>query len=646
LDCFPLLPAEFYADSLVSAQELHWFCTLLQAFSATCEKDFRSRSSLSGIHPVFIAMESEIGFALLRIPGQGGDMKKTSLVLTFLATFGVVSAMAQDRDRDKDWNHTPIRHVLLISVDGMHAVDFLNCSKGISTVNNGDPYCPNIAALGTTGVNYTAASTSKPSDSFPGLMTIVTGATPRTMGVYYDVAYDRTLDAPAVTTGNGLGMGPCTPGGTPTGTTTEYEEGIDLKQALLNGGAPGAGLTDGGIASIDSQRLIRDPKRGCAPVWPWEFIRTNTIFSVIHQAGGYTAWSDKHPAYSAVAGRNPDGSGALNDYYSPEINSNVVALPAVQTPSGIQCSSIPDTGADLTAWTNSFQNIECYDTLKVNAVLNWIDGKTHDGKKAVTPTIFGMNFQAVSVGQKLIEKSNHVTGGYLDAAGTPTPALLSEFQFVDDAIGEMVNKIKDRGLYESTLIIITAKHGQSPIDPNRWNPILNSPGGSSPATLLGTANLIPYSESPLNPTGIGPTEDDVSLIWLANSSNTLSAVSMLESNASAIGLGQIYYGQSLALNYNTPGLPPGGDPRTPDIIVTPNAGVDYTGSSAKLAEHGGWAHDDTNVILLVSNPGIVPHTVYSGVGTNQVAPTILKALGLDPNQLDGVRWEGTAVLPY
>ena len=76
-----------------------------------------------------------------------------------------------------------------------------------------------------------------------------------------------------------------------------------------------------------------------------------------------------------------------------------------------------------------------------------------------------MNFQAVSVGQKLIEKSNGVTGGYLDAAGTPTEALLGEFKFVDASIGAFVNELKEKGLYDSTLIVITAKHGQSPIDP-------------------------------------------------------------------------------------------------------------------------------------------------------------------------------------
>jgi hypothetical protein len=92
-------------------------------------------------------------------------------------------------------------------------------------------------------------------------------------------------------------------------------------------------------------------------VWPWNFVRTNTIFGVIHAAGGYTAWSDKHPAYSAVSG--PGNGSNLDDYYSPEINSNVIPLPGVTTPTGLSCSPVPDTGADLTAWTNSFQNIEC-----------------------------------------------------------------------------------------------------------------------------------------------------------------------------------------------------------------------------------------------------------------------------------------------
>ncbi len=393
--------------------------------------------------------------------------------------------------------------------------------------------------------------------------------------------------------------------------------------------------------------MPRDPYNNCAPVYPWNFVRTNTIFGVIHAAHGYTAWSDKHPAYASVSGPGNNASN-IDDYYSPEINSTVIALPGVTTPTGVSCSTIRDT-SQTGAWTDSFDNIQCYDTLKVNAIVNEIDGKTHNGqKKAPVPNLFGMNFQAVSVGQKLIEKlsdGSTVTGGYTDAAGTPTTPMQNEIAFVDGAIGQMVTELKQRGLMDSTLIIVTAKHGQSPVDPNRFLPVPGHSGtnGTSPANLI-AANL-PYSESPLNPNGIGPTEDDISLLWLANSDDTSSSLATLEENADAAHIGQIFYGASLQTMFNAPGLPPYGDPRTPDIIVEPQTGVVYTGSAKKLAEHGGFSHDDTNVMMLVSNPNLDARTINSFVETTQVAPTILKALGSDPKSLQAVQKEGTPVLP-
>ena len=564
-------------------------------------------------------------------------MKRAIVLLSLAAACFAETAFAMD-DEDGNGHEREIKRVLLISIDGMHAVDFANCANGISTTNNGEPYCPALAALSKTGVNYVAADASKPSDSFPGLTAIVTGGSPALTGVYYDVAYARNLDAPATTTGNGVAAGPCTANTPPTGARTEYEEGIDIDQTKLNGGAPGASLTDGGINSIDPKKLPRDPAHGCNPVFPWEFVRANSIFSVIHRAGGYAAWSDKHPAYSSVA--SGFGPGALDDFFAPEINSNVIGLPGVTTPTGVSCAAVLDPGSDITAWTNSFQNIQCYDTLKVNAIVNEINGKDHLGlRRTRVPTIFGMNFQAVSVAQKLVEKSNNTRGGYLDAAGTPSQALLGEIKFVDASIAKFVDELKERHLYDSTLIVITAKHGQTPIDPTRYNPILNT--GTSPVTLLSNAGYIPDSESTNNPTGIGPTEDDVSLIWLKNSSDTAASVKILEDNGDQIGLGEIFYGPSLALNYNDPTV----DPRTPDIIVNPNVGVVYTGSSKKMLEHGGFAHDDTNVMLLLSNPRFSARTVFAEVGTAQVAPTILRALDISPSRLDAVRIEGTAVLP-
>ena len=576
----------------------------------------------------------------------------TLVAALILTTMSNVYAGPKD-GRGLDDGHRRIRHVLLISIDGMHAVDYANCVASNT--------CPNLAELGETGVTYTRTSTSRPSDSFPGLMALVTGGTPRTVGAFYDVAYDRVLAPPKVATGNGLPAGNCNEGQI-NGTQTEYEEGDEFNQTLLNGGAPGAGVIDGGITAIDPDKLIRDPFNGCNPVYPWNFVRTNTIYGVIHKAGGYTAWSDKHAVYAVVSG--PTGTSIpsnVDDYYSPEVNSNQISLPGkVAAPKGVtgfDCSTITPSGND---WTTDFDAIKCYDQLKANAIVNEINGKNHLGtRRAPVPAIFGMNFQAVSVGQKLISpksatRTDANSGGYEDAQGTPRPKMLGEIEFVDAAIGQMVEALKDNHLLDSTVIIITAKHGQSPIDPNRFFPIPGSTGnnGTPPSGIIGSFLPAVYSD-PNNALGIA--EDDISQLWLTDSNRTADAVADLETAGTAIGLGQILYGASLDAIFNPPGVPntpgpccflrPGGDPRTPDIVVLPNVGVVYTGNLKKQSEHGGFAWDDTNVMMLVSNPGIEGRTVHSFVETTQVAPTILKFLGLDPDDLDAVRKEGTPVLP-
>ena len=503
---------------------------------------------------------------------------------------------------------TGIQRALLISIDGMHALDFANCAKGIFSVNGGAPYCPNLAELSANGVNYLAASTTKPSDSFPGSGALASGGSARATGMFYDVNYDRALSPPVKTTPYGIvgGANLCP---SVVGTPVGFDEEIDVDYTRLDGGG-----------GINPDYLPRDPAHSCQPVYPHQYIRVNTIFEVVRNNGGYTAWSDKHPAYDFYNG--PSGKG-VDDLYSPEINSTVVGLPGV---SG--CESVADPSADLSAWTNSFANIRCYDSLKVNALLNEINGRTHDGAStAPVPNLLGMNFQAVSVGQKLVE--NGVAGGYLDSAGTPNPNLLQEIQFVDRSMGQLVNRLKERGLYESTLIVITAKHGQSPMDPKKVLRIpADDPSLQSPADLLG--DLVAQS-----------SEDDVSLIWLKDQSQTARAVSTLEDSQGLIGSGEIFSGPSLELLFDNPAL----DPRTPDIVVQPNVGVIYTGGKKKISEHGGLAHDDLNVILLVSHAQLSPGTITIPVQTTQVAPTILKALGINPSQLQAVKREKTEVLP-
>ena len=105
-------------------------------------------------------------------------LKKYRLVVLALslAALGISQAYADDNNQGNEdqGNGFGHKHVLLISIDGMHALDYENC------VNNNT--CPWLASLGKHGTTYPRTSTSKPSDSFPGLMAIVTGGSPEVRG--------------------------------------------------------------------------------------------------------------------------------------------------------------------------------------------------------------------------------------------------------------------------------------------------------------------------------------------------------------------------------------------------------------------------------------------------------------------------------
>ncbi len=498
------------------------------------------------------------------------------------------------------------QHVLLISVDGLHEVDLV-------TYVRTHPRSA-VADLLGHGVHYTNASTSKPSDSFPGLTALVTGATPKSAGVYYDDSYDRKLSPPGDLTCATIG------------TETVYAENLDTSFDDALGGATAL------INTIDPQRLPRDARNGCQPVYPHQFLRVNTIFNVAHDAGLHTAWSDKHPAYELVRGRTNTGA---EDLYTPEINSppRDLACVTAQGPSGN-----PDSCAVLDPtlqWTDNVSFVVVYDGLKVQAVVNEIQGWDHSRTKKVgTPTIFGMNFQAVSVGQKL------TADGYDNAAGKPSAGLAAALDFVDASLGRFVEALEHEGLASKTLIVLAAKHGQSPIDISKLHMLI---GGKNPRAI----NDVKDVTDVLGDAKIAiaqATEDDVALIWVPDPNDGEKAVVALQQSVQAgnpAHIATIIHGAELRERFGDPGT----DTRTPDLIVQPIAGVIYSGSKKKIAEHGGFAPDDIHSALVLSNPHLKAATVTERVTNQQVAPTILKALGLDPSKLDAVRLDGTEVLP-
>ncbi len=497
------------------------------------------------------------------------------------------TAIAAEREDARKNEHRYAR-VLLISVDGLHAVDLTRWIADPAHANGA------FAALAPHAAIYSHAYATGPSDSFPGMIAQATGGTPRSAGVFYDDSYDRTLFAPG---SNCEG---------PPGAEVQFAENIDKdKNALDAGGTVGQPLSQ-----IDPAQLpLSDVSGACKPVYPHEFIRVNTLFEVVRAEGGHTAWSDKHPAYDILNG--PSGAG-IDDLYTPEINS-----------------LIPVEGNTTADNTTSFTATRNYDEVKVRAILHEIDGLDSTGSHAApVPNVFGMNFQAVSVGQKLAKSGlldePGLVGGYLDSAGTPGAALAQQLAYVEDAVGRMVAELQAQGLADQTLIIVSAKHGQSPIDVSKRQAVSDAPFTETPGYAFHVA-------------------DDVGLVWLTPqtaAADRTAANDYLLSQAGALKLDAVAGRDVLSLFYQDPAT----DSRTPDFLALPQLGVIYTGGT-KLSEHGGYANDDRNVALLVSAPGITGRVVDEIVETRQIAPTILRALGLNPRALQAVREEGTTVLP-
>jgi len=537
---------------------------------------------------------------------------KRKLIIAALSLGLIRAVMPVPAAANDGWERDrKIKHVLLVSVDGLHALDVANY---VSAHPNSA-----LAELSGHGITYSNARTPTNSDSFPGLLALITGGSQISHGLFYDVSYDRTIFAPSDTTCSNP-QGP--------GSMMVFDESIDL---YVNGVSQNV---------IDPTQLPNHIVNGkCVRMFPHSAVRSNTIFEVIKFEGhGRTAWADKHPAYDIANG--PSGKG-VDDLFTPEITN----VGGFDNTVSVVCT---------------VQN----DSLKVAGILNEIHGLTHDGKTHVgVPAVFGMNFQAVSVGQKL-EADNKVShppvgqcptdtdpsingqpGGYTDGLGTPTAVLNYGLSKTDESLGMMIKALKDAGIYDSTLFIVTAKHGQSPI-----NPVKTNKPGHFADLVFGLDNTNPIGiliNNAGNNCNSGPCgfvqDDDIALVWLPTGQQglTKSVADYFNTHAKELFIDEVMAGRELKLKFNNPL----NDSRTPDIIVQPIYGTIYTTSDKKNAEHGGFSFGDTNVGLIVSNPEFDRRTIKTPVATSQVAATILKALGIEPEELDAVRKEGTPVLP-
>jgi hypothetical protein len=444
------------------------------------------------------------------------------------------------------------------------------------------------------------------------------------------------------------------------GGEVNYFEIIAKDPLSIDSGAGLSGLPDSVLQMtgmpqntlINLATLPIDP-RTCLPVYPHQYLKVNTIFEVAREHGLRTAWSDKHVAYEILNG--PSGKG-IQDLFTPEINSNAFEPNGTAYPNGVD-------------WTGNNDATIQYDSYKVKAILNEIDGNDHSGTtKLGVPAIFGMNFQTVSTAEKLPTLDGQpgtLAGGYLPGTRTPGPLLSRALDYINTELTAMASELRSQGLADSTAIILSAKHGQSPQDPNALTripdgPIYDAINAAWTKLHPGAGALIAGDPGDV----AAGSRDDAFPLWLTDRSaeatqfvknyllthpatgTTYNPANPSKAGPSrtlqSSGLTKVYAGEEAADYFGTSLS----DPRHPDIWGIVQHGVVYTGGTKKIAEHGGANPEDRDVPLVVYRPGEDrARVIDERVETTQIAPTVLHLLGLDPSELKAVRIEGTPVLP-
>jgi arylsulfatase A-like enzyme len=215
----------------------------------------------------------------------------------------------------------------------------------------------------------------------------------------------------------------------------------------------------------------------------------------------------------------------------------------------------------------------------------------------------------------------------------------------------MTAELAQRGLAGQTAVIVSAKHGQSPIQTTALKRIDdgNIVDALNAAWLAhgGTGNLVAFA-----------IDDDAMYVWLADRSDAALRFArnflLHYSQPASAGVATDYAGNPTG--FRASGLRavrfgpaffgvPKADARVPDLVGIVQHGVVYTGGTSKIAEHGGDDPEDRHVPLIVAGPGFARGTVATPVETTQIAPTIMRLLGFDPRRLMAVREQGTRVLP-
>ena len=260
-----------------------------------------------------------------------------------------------------------------------------------------------------------------------------------------------------------------------------------------------------------------------------------------------------------------------------------------------------------------------------------------------------MNFQTVSTAEKL-RTSDGLSGGYLPGTTTPGPLLQRALDFINAKLQAMDEEIHAQGLADSTAIIVSAKHGQSPQDPNsltriKDGPIIEAINAAWEAAHPGAGALIVAGadddawQSYLSDTSQRAADFVKDYLW--SHSATGVAYDGSTRTLAHSGLAEIFAGRAAARYFGVPlerPAPPECGVWSRSVWSTP-AAARSPSTAAPTRPTATCRSSSTH------RERWSPARTTHAVETTQIAPTILDLLGLDPDALQAVQIEGTRALP-
>jgi hypothetical protein len=378
-------------------------------------------------------------------------------------------------------------------------------------------------------------------------------------------------------------------GGSPISTGIFSSHGFDR---ALSPGGPGCAATGAELnLDLSPPILPRDPEHDCAELAPHALTKVNSIFDMVHASGGRTAWAADNAAYADLL-RGPSGN-ALDDVFVP-LSPNLKSL---------------------------IESAKFADETRVATILGWINGKAK-----VVPRLFGISLLSLDAAQRstalLFQSQTDHTGNAVDSA------VQRAFEQIDKELGLIVAELKKTGLDGSTWIVVTAAHGRVPSDA--------TPHLIDPSRIQAVAQRAAQGDIAL------VTADTVGLVWLKRRSATAAVLQDYRAQMTELGIGEIYSGEKLRLIMNSADE----DSRMPDLILQPQAGVIWMRKGDEVPKmHGGFSDEQNHVALLVSGRQLTGRIDKTPVPTTQIAPLILRILGMEKMDLRALHKEHTPALP-